>query len=91
MRDYRFAPQEKARSSRLLFEEKKLPSLDVEVDYGSYADGCKLYFRDGGWLICRFSGTEPLLRVFCEMDTAARAKGILTAVEDFLGLAPAGM
>ena len=90
-RDYRFSPQEKARISRLLFEEKKLPSLDVEVDYVSYADGCKLYFRDGGWLICRFSGTEPLLRVFCEMDNAARAKGILTAVEDFLGLAPAGM
>ncbi len=31
-------------------------------------DGVKLRFADG-WLMCRASGTEPLLRVYCEMNS----------------------
>lgn len=41
----------------------------------SYEDGCKVYFENGGWVICRFSGTEPLLRTAAEMpDEASAAK-----------------
>ena len=52
----------------------------------SYADGCKVYFKDGGWVVSRFSGTEPLLRVFCEMDSIQRAADIAAQMEAFLGL-----
>ena len=45
-----------------------------------------MYFKNGGWLISRFSGTEPLLRVFCEMDTVARAAETAACMERFLGL-----
>jgi alpha-D-glucose phosphate-specific phosphoglucomutase len=29
-------------------------------------DGFKFSLEDGGWLLIRFSGTEPVLRVYCE-------------------------
>ena len=38
------------------------------------------------WVVCRFSGTEPLLRVFCEMDDAGRAGEMAGRMEAFLGL-----
>ena len=42
--------------------------MPFETDHVSYMDGCKVYFKNGGWVIARFSGTEPLLRIFCEME-----------------------
>jgi len=30
------------------------------------SDGFKFSLEDGGWLLIRFSGTEPILRVYCE-------------------------
>ncbi len=43
----------------------------------SYSDGAKVYFKNGGWVIARFSGTEPLLRIFCEMEDKAQAEYVL--------------
>ncbi len=85
-RGYRFSQEEKERINQLLMEDKLLPDFGVEIEKVSYADGCKVYFRDGGWVVSRFSGTEPLLRVFCEMDSAQRAADIAARMEAFLGL-----
>ena len=52
----------------------------------SYLDGSKVYFKNGGWVIARFSGTEPLLRIFCEMPDAVEAADICTRYEQFLDL-----
>ena len=38
-------------------------------------------------MVARFSGTEPLLRVFCEMDDMGRAADAAARMEEFLGLA----
>ena len=86
-RGYRFSVEEKARINKLLMEDKLLPDFGLEVERVSYADGCKVYFQGGGWVVARFSGTEPLLRVFCEMDTMERAAGAAARMEEFLGLA----
>ena len=51
----------------------------------SYEDGCKVYF-DGAWVIIRFSGTEPRVRIFAEDDTAAHAKALVKKTAGFLGL-----
>ena len=49
-------------------------------------DGCKIYFKNGGWIIARFSGTEPLLRIFCEMPEAYQAVRMCEIFEGFLEL-----
>ena len=85
-RGYRFSREEKERVSRRLFEDKLLPDFGVGIERVSYADGCKVYFKDGGWVVARFSGTEPLLRVFCEMDAMDTAIRMALCMEAFLGL-----
>jgi phosphomannomutase len=85
-RGYRFSLEEKARINKLLMEDKLLPDFGLDIDKVSYADGCKVYFQNGGWMICRFSGTEPLLRVFCEMNNEARAGAMTAKMEAFLNL-----
>jgi len=85
-RGFRFSPAEKERINRTLMEDKRLPDFGTAVEKVSYADGCKVYFQGGGWVVSRFSGTEPLLRVFCEMDTQEKAAAAAAAMESFLGL-----
>lgn len=41
-------------------------------------DGYKLRLEDGSWLLIRFSGTEPLLRLYCEAKDQTRVQAILT-------------
>ena len=85
-RGYRFSQEEKARIHRTVMEDKLLPDFGVPVEKVSYADGCKVYFQGGGWVVSRFSGTEPLLRVFCEMDAREKAAAAADQMEAFLGL-----
>jgi alpha-D-glucose phosphate-specific phosphoglucomutase len=47
-------------------------------------DGFKFSLADGGWLLIRFSGTEPILRVYCETTEEERVQPIL---EDGLRIA----
>lgn len=85
-RDYKFTHEKKAAMQKLLMEEKQIPELPEEIDHISYLDGSKVYFKNGGWVIARFSGTEPLLRIFCEMPNLESAKEICEIYEKFLGL-----
>ena len=39
---------------------------DYPVKNVSKIDGIKLRLNDNHWLLFRFSGTEPLLRLYCE-------------------------
>ena len=85
-RDYRFTPERKEEIYRILMEEKLLPELPAAIARVSYLDGCKVYFQNGGWIIARFSGTEPLLRIFCEMEKTEQAKTLCNIFEEFLDL-----
>jgi phosphomannomutase len=40
-------------------------------------DGFKFGLEDGGWLLIRFSGTEPIVRVYCETTEQERVQPIL--------------
>ena len=82
----RFAPDYKAVIEKIVFEDKKLPSFDAEVEKVNYEDGCKVYFRDGSFVICRFSGTEPLLRIFAEADNKEKAAKYIADFKEFLNI-----
>lgn len=54
---------------------KKIADLQV-VNIDSL-DGYKYNLEDGGWLLIRFSGTEPIIRVYCETTQDERVNPIL--------------
>lgn len=82
----RFAPDYKPVIEKIVFEDRKLPSFDAEVEKVNYEDGCKVYFTDGSFVICRFSGTEPLLRIFAEADNKEKAAKYITDFKEFLNI-----
>ncbi len=84
--DYRFSGEKKAEIFKTLMEDKLLPAFSCPVEKVSYMDGCKVYFQNGGWVIARFSGTEPLLRIFCEMADLDEAEQVARTFQKFLGL-----
>ncbi len=40
-------------------------------------DGFQFHLEDGGWMLIRFSGTEPIIRVYCETMHADKVEAIL--------------
>jgi phosphomannomutase len=49
-------------------------------------DGFKFRLEDGGWLLIRFSGTEPIVRVYCETTNQNRVAPILEDGLKIVGL-----
>jgi phosphomannomutase len=47
-------------------------------------DGVKLNLSDNAWLMFRASGTEPVLRIYCEAASSLEVKTILAAAADFV-------
>ena len=50
-------------------------------------DGYKFNLEDGGWLLVRFSGTEPLIRVYCETTHGDQVQAILADGLKIAGIA----
>ena len=63
----------------------KMPAFSRKTEKISYLDGCKVYFPDG-WVIVRFSGTEPRIRIFAEAPTEPEADALVRTMADFVGL-----
>ncbi|HEY8677262.1 MAG TPA: phosphoglucomutase/phosphomannomutase family protein [Candidatus Dormibacteraeota bacterium] len=49
-------------------------------------DGFKYYLKGGSWVLVRFSGTEPLIRVYSEAPSQDRVDQLLDALEARLGV-----
>ncbi len=49
-------------------------------------EGRKFYLEDGSWLLIRFSGTEPLLRIYTETTSPERVGQILAAGHEITGV-----
>ena len=80
-----FTLAEKERVEQLLMKERRIPVFSKAVARVSYEDGCKVYFEDGAFIICRFSGTEPLLRIFAEAENAGLARELIESMKSFIG------
>ena len=81
-----FTLEQKSTVNHIIFEEQKIPFFGKPISHVNYEDGCKVYFADNSFVICRFSGTEPLLRIFAEAADEITAKGYIQAFRDLLAL-----
>ena len=83
--DWPLTPDLKEEIFRMIMTEKRLPEFDRKVERISWMDGCKVYL-DGGWVIVRFSGTEPRVRIFAEAETEKAARNLVEIMARHTGL-----
>lgn len=62
-------------------------SIDgVKVSRLDTTDGFRFVLADNSWLLIRFSGTEPVLRIYSETDSPARAARMLELGQGIAGV-----
>lgn len=83
---FTMTPARKQELMDLLFVKQRVPEFEEMVEKINREDGCKVYFTDGSWVICRFSGTEPLLRVAAEGNTRQQAQHYIRLWRELLEL-----
>ncbi len=72
---------------KMIIEAKPKTIGDLKVTGLNTLDGFKFCLEDGGWLLIRFSGTEPIMRVYCETTHAENVQAILKDGQKIAGLA----
>mgnify|MGYP001195764513 CR=1 FL=1 len=84
-RNYEFSNEKKDLVKKRL-ENRSTLAFSKPLKEVKDFDGIKFYFEDDSWISCRFSGTEPLLRVFAESkDEKAILEDVSTLVH-YLGI-----
>ena len=84
--DTRF-PSEKRPETRARIEKARPETIaGVSVTGRVTVDGYKYELGETGWLLIRFSGTEPIIRVYCELTNKDLVPAVLDAGLELAGL-----
>ncbi len=71
---------------RARLEEPPKRLADRAVVEVSRLDGVKMILEDGGWLLLRPSGTEPVVRLYAEASTEAELAALIAEGQAILGV-----
>lgn len=71
---------------RLLVRLKTEPSRfdNKKVAESNHSDGLKLILEDGSWVLMRLSGTEPVVRCYCEAHSQPELETLVAAAKKFI-------
>lgn len=75
--DIQFPPEEREAITHRLSQFRPSRIDNKEVVGVQANDGFHFLLADRSWLLIRFSGTEPLLRIYAESDSPERVKRLL--------------
>jgi len=67
-----------------IFKSKPKEVAGFDVLKIKKLDGVKIYFKRSGWLLFRASGTENLLRVYCEMEKKEEIEKIFKYIKNYV-------
>lgn len=84
-KQYSYSPQMKKHIDKIL-SQKQTPNHRYTLQKIHYGEYIKVYYTNGNWALVRFSGTEPVLRIFAEADTLAECQTIISDWETLLAL-----
>jgi phosphomannomutase len=85
--DTRFPPEKRPEAKARLDAAQPEMLAGMRVVDIVTLDGYKYVLEDGGWLLIRFSGTEPIIRVYCETTDGSRVRPLLDEGLVLAGLA----
>jgi phosphomannomutase len=60
--------------------------VSTTVERIDTSDGFRFLMEDGSWLLIRFSGTEPIMRVYSESDSPDRVQRFIAAGREMAGV-----
>jgi len=75
--DTRFPSEKRPEAKARLDAARPQRLAGLQVTDVVTMDGYKYVLEDGGWLLVRFSGTEPIVRVYCETTDESKVKPLL--------------
>lgn len=84
-KQYHYTASQKQHIDNLLKQEQT-PTHRYEVEKIVFDEHIKVYYKNGNWVLIRFSGTEPILRIFAEADSQEESIQLITDWEKHLGL-----
>lgn len=84
-RDVTFNPSQREKIGELLRSKGLVELAGMAVRGSDEIDGRRLFFDDA-WLATRFSGTEPLLRIYAEANSQEKVELLIDAAADYLGV-----
>lgn len=84
--DTPFPPERNAAVRAHIAAQKPTDIAGIPVVNINTLDGFRYEMNDGGWLLIRFSGTEPLIRVYTETTHGDKVQEILQAGLKLAGL-----
>jgi alpha-D-glucose phosphate-specific phosphoglucomutase len=89
-RDFHFAEEKRQAIIERIQKHQPTTIAGSAVARFDTLDGFRFTLKDNSWLLVRFSGTEPLLRIYAESSSRERVETLLDAGEGITGIgAPA--
>ena len=85
-RDIAFSPERREELEEQVARGDVSNLSGIPVEEADEIDGKRFHLEGGAWLAVRFSGTEPLLRIYAEAESPQLVERLLDAAEGFLGL-----
>ncbi|HEY40787.1 MAG TPA: phosphoglucomutase/phosphomannomutase family protein [Dehalococcoidia bacterium] len=85
-KDIHFAEEERERVLKHMREISPETIDGVGVVKKDTTDGFRFILEDNTWLLIRFSGTEPVLRIYAESDSMARVERLLELGKELAGV-----
>ena len=83
---YSFDEAERDSVKKRILNEDNLEKISKTKSIEKHSDGIKIHFADGYWAAARMSGTEPVVRLYTEMQNQEKAEEITKKLEKSYGL-----
>jgi len=84
--DIHLEPDQKTELVERLSRARPERLAGLRVTDQDTTDGFRFHLEGEGWLLVRFSGTEPLLRIYTEVQDQTLVQKLLAAGKDLIGL-----
>jgi alpha-D-glucose phosphate-specific phosphoglucomutase len=84
--DFHISPEQHKTLQSKLSQSTVSSIAGIKVASLNKTDGYKYILSDGSWLLLRFSGTEPLVRIYSESHSAEQVRKFLDYGKEMLGL-----
>lgn len=83
---YTYSSLQEMNIKNKVFENNNYPIINEDVEKIVKTDYLKIFYKNGDWVNIRFSGTEPILRIFVETESDEKSLKYFSTWENFLEL-----